>query len=101
MPRHYQRFLRQAENDYPNQPARAAKIRGIRRELDTRLGAAAFEFSPEDAADFLGNYEQMIKSLRRRSLFTHGRRRCRQMLNRPLSFVTAYDPETDAEWPTL
>lgn len=29
----------------------------------------------------------------------YGRNRCREMVNRPLPYVTSYNPNTDPDWP--
>jgi hypothetical protein len=34
-----------------------------------------------------------------KSIETYGRNRCREMVNKPLLFVTSYNPNTDTGWP--
>jgi len=92
---------REAERDYPSQPARAAKIRSIRREARSRLVALGITYTPSIQDFAFEPPEAILQGINRTmDIIRHGRSRCREMINRPLPYVVAYDAETDAEWPS-
>lgn len=100
----YTQQLQIAINDFSHQPAREAKIRGIRRELNSRSDVKYVGVYLPTSAEILvvvrsgGRFRMPLQDWQR-SAIGHGRFRAKQMITRALPFVVAYDPTTDPDWP--
>lgn len=107
----YVRFVQEAIANWSHQPAREAKIRGIRRQAKSQIvtgngGVSSLSLAERQARTVFDSPgpiftvgEQNASDLTSR-IWRHGRKRCQEMLNRPLPYVVAYDPATDPDWPS-
>jgi len=98
----YVKLIQQAEAT--GQPARPAKIRGIRREVKSRISAQAeiVGWPTEANVKALSAGGKPLKFAiagHAIELYEHGRFRANEMINRSLPYVVAYVPELDLEWP--
>jgi len=92
------------EAEATGDPVRATKCRGIRREARAHIVTNC----PTDEIPTEAQLESIVSSFRplrvgcfRRisAIEKYGRGECRDMINRSLPYVVAYDPETDPVWP--
>ena len=100
----YRKQEKIAEADFPSQPARASKIRGIRREFydrrDTQLTGITYPSESDHLTRIKNGFLPVLpKEKQLGELHRYGRRKANDMLTFSLPNVVAYDPETDPGWP--
>lgn len=93
-----------AEADATGQPARGTKCRGIRRQARIHIADTCPPAEIPTEAQILA----LLRSfkpfrigciIRATAIEKYGRTQCRDMIDRSLPYVVAYDPDTDPVWP--
>lgn len=98
----YRALIKEAEAT--GDPVRATKCRAIRREARERIVINCPVSELLSEAEILAiiasfKFLKIRCVIRASAIEKYGRLECRKMIDRPLPFVVAYDPDTDPVWP--
>lgn len=102
----YDRF--KIEAAATGEPARLTKINNIDSKAKELILAKSGSRIYPTYAEMLARSKQLLSVLDDGEFLVikgcgeirrYGRDRCREMVNRPLPFVTNYNPNTDPDWP--